>query len=417
MTIEDSIGVALQVDPVVRSHETRKETAALELRRSRRWLPSNPYVNTSVSSSTFERTSGGDELAPETERAGPAFTFFLEQQFDLAGQRSIRIESAELAANIAELNRLHARNNLAARVKTAFTVALMRREISRLEQETFHWEGQAMEAWEQDPRRSLAVDVGRTNAETRLWRARRARQYVSRAYAKALAELRNLLRLPADTAIELEGTLPYDFEPPAEVESLIARGRSQRADLQAQSLLAQWSELQVKLARRNIVPTIALSGFVSHEDGEQQFGGGIGFPLPIFDHPGYEIRSATIDLDKTRAELAAAEQRVATEIRAAHADLLAESEDGRILRDEILPRLRRIAAGRDQLFDAGQGGSAEIINAELEVVEARRDLVDAAADYAVARIELERVVAAPLSAPIEQSGPAAADQQNSGTGD
>lgn len=413
LTIDQAIARALPHDASVVSADSRRRSADLELIRSRRWLPSNPYFNTTISSSTFEQSTGSGsqpgELAPGTENYGPAFTFFLEQEVEIAGQRSLRVRSGEQSHQITELNEIQAKRNAEAKVKTAFLTALMQRDLLQVEEDSLHWEREAEDG--RDGERGQGI--GRTEEETRVWRARRAQRAALRQLEESMGELRHMIRATPAEALTLEGSLPNPLAgelPP--LDTLLAIARRERADLQSQRLVAEWSQVQLTLAKRNEIPSPSLSVFVSHDENGQQYGGGIGIPLPIFESPALDVRAAAVDLDKAREDVGNLEARMEAEVRAAYLSCTATAEDLRDLQQQILPRLRRIAEQRDKQFDRGQATAGQIIDAEMDVLDARRDEINVLAEHALAMVELERVVGAP---PIEvnaSGGTTSPEEQN-----
>lgn len=129
------------------------------------------------------------------------------------------------------------------------------------------------------------------------------------------------------------------------------------------------------------------------------FTAGIALPVPIFywQHTRGEIAESQHherELAATARDLRAA---VAQDVRAAYASATAALRQAVYLRDQLLPSARE--AYRVASVSYGLGGSSA-----LDVLDARRSLLDAALQYADAlaaanssRADLERAVATPLS--------------------
>lgn len=401
LTIEEAVTRAITADPAVATSAARLRNAAIEVERSKAWLPSNPFLSTTISSSTFGQSSASEQPGtplPENGKAGTAYTFFLEQEVEIAGQRSSRIAAAAHSQRVAELNHVQAQREAAATARNAFLNALTQRELVAIERDALHWEKEALRTLQDDygDAASGRERVELSNAEVRVWKARRTRGSADRTYQAALAELARLLHQPAGESLELQGQLPDKFDDLPPEAGLAATAQQHRADLLARQAYTEWAVEELNLAKKNQIPTLNLSAFVSTESGEQQYGGGIGIPLPVFHSTNLEVRSAAVDYDRAQADFAGMRDRVAAEVRAAYDSCRSSEEDVTVLRDEILPRLRQIAAQRDKLFDKGQSTAAELIDAEMDVLDARRDYVLALGTRAMADVDLARAVGAPV---------------------
>ena len=129
------------------------------------------------------------------------------------------------------------------------------------------------------------------------------------------------------------------------------------------------------------------------------FSTGLAFPLPImfWQHTRGEIAQSQYrerELAATERDLRAS---IAEEVRVAYATADAALRQVRYIRDELLPAARDAFRAASAAYAIG-GSSA------LEVIEARRALLDAEAQYTDAlatantsRADLERAVGAPLS--------------------
>ncbi len=112
LTSDDAVSRAQQAHPDVATARTAIAVAEAGLQRSKAWLPANPYV------------SGGAGMT--TQRGvGSNYGGTISQEFEIAGQRTIRaqVASQEVAKAAAAL--AGARLDLAAQVKTAFVDALV----------------------------------------------------------------------------------------------------------------------------------------------------------------------------------------------------------------------------------------------------------------------------------------------------
>lgn len=198
--------------------------------------------------------------------------------------------------------------------------------------------------------------------------------------------------IPTDS-LEVPNTLPP-------LERVIEAGLASRPELASIRAQRAGARANTSLAKQFWLPDLVLG--VSRDYNQPDpalFSTGLAFPLPIFfwQHSRGQIAEASFrerELGATERDLIAA---VTQDLRDAYANARIALQQAVFIRDQLLPSAR--AAYRAASASYSLGGSSA-----LDVLDARRSLLDAETQYAdalaaanISLAELERAVAVPLT--------------------
>ncbi len=220
-----------------------------------------------------------------------------------------------------------------------------------------------------------------------------------RDIANARAALNRLIGRPLGAPVAAADSLsvPPPLPDLALIEPAALGARPELASLAAQQAGAHAA---VSLAREYWLPDIVFG--ISRDyaaPGPGIITTGIALPLPIFfwQHSNGEIREARYRERELAATLVDLRAQVGQDVRAAYATAAAALRQALYIRDQLLPTARE--AYRIASVSYGLGGSSA-----LEVLDARRSLLDAESQYTdalaaanSARADLERATAVPLA--------------------
>jgi cobalt-zinc-cadmium efflux system outer membrane protein len=220
-----------------------------------------------------------------------------------------------------------------------------------------------------------------------------------RDISTAQAALDRLLGRPLGLPILATDSLgvPPDLDALEDLEPLAL---SRRAELESIAQQRRGAGAATSLAREFWLPdiTLGVSRDVTPGAPASAFSTGLAFPLPIlfWQHTKGEIAQSQYrerELAATERDLRAS---IGEEVRTAYATASAALLQARYIRDALLPAAQDAFRAASAAYAIG-GSSA------LEVIEARRALLDAEAQYTDAlaaantsRADLERAVGAPL---------------------
>ncbi len=322
-------------------------------------------------------------------RQGPdsRFTNFeigIGQSFEPASRRSARIAGANAAiahdsAEVDETIRIVLRS-----AAEAYYRALHAGERIRLLDVT---QALAVRVHSIADRRFKAGDIAVLDvnlARASLARVRAEREGAEATRALAVGELKQLLRLEEELAIEGEFARRSETDLDA-----VLQAASQRPELRALEAEAQEAEAELRLGRTFSKPDYGLGVRYSREEGDQIVLGGLTLTLPIFSK-GQELRAVgAARAARLRAELDAARVRVRLEVRSAFEAYSRRLAAVRVLQAEAIPGLDENETLTTRSFDVGQLGLPDLLLIRREILDTRSQYLDALLEAALARVDLD----------------------------
>lgn len=220
-----------------------------------------------------------------------------------------------------------------------------------------------------------------------------------RDVSNASASLNRLLGRPLGAGVLAADSLDVPPELPP-LDSLLARAQSIRPELDGLRSQQAGAHAASTLASQYWMPDLSL-GLSKNifPDTPNSYSGSIGFTVPLFfwNHQRGEVaesRHRERELDATYKDLSA---QVNQDVRQSYAAAVTAFRQAQYLRDALLPEAHRA-------YDVARVSYALGGLSALEVLDARRTLLDAESQYADAlgaandaRADLERAVGAPLA--------------------
>ena len=396
LTLQDALRRALQYNGDIQSALAQRRAAEAELTATRATL--FPQFEWSSSNIRTRLEQGGTVAESTTRQDALTLDWLL---FD-SGQREMRIRQASRTHEVARQSARGTIRALLFEAARAYYEVLRRQELLRVADETVQ-------------RAQTLLDVARTQAEVGTAPAKdvlQAEADLANARVQQI-QARNALRL-AETDLKRligwEATQPLpplqraDTPPePGQMPSLDAlwqRTRQQHPELRTAQLNLQIAQLGVQIARLNAISRmeISLTGFYELEP-TRRTQGQLRFTLrsPIFD--GGLVRA---NLRQAEAEYRSAQARLTQLER----NLYAELESALLTRLETVERLhaaqaalaaaqRNYEAARDALRE-GAGTLIEVLTAQLALVTAETNWVQAVYDSIVADLRLKLATGDPL---------------------
>ena len=194
-------------------------------------------------------------------------------------------------------------------------------------------------------------------------------------------------------SLAIPGPLPL-------LEALQSAALRDRPELAGLAAVQVGARANTALAREFWLPDLTLSAQRDYgpEGGGALFSAGLALPLPVFylQHSRGEIAESQHRERELSASYRDLQVQIAQDVRAAYATASTSLRQATYIRDELLPAAQE--AYRVASVSYGLGGSSA-----LDVIEARRSLIDAQTQYAdalaaasTARSDLLRAVGAPL---------------------
>lgn len=373
LTLEDALALARQRAPALLEAAGRVAEAQGRVAGAAPLLRDNP---------TLEAAAGPRTLADGSH--GPDVTVSLSQPFELGGKRGARRDSARAALASAMSRQRDAERQVLRDVAAAFLRTLHARERLRLARAA---QESAQDTLRVAQRRFEAGDVPVVDANVARVALARARARVAGGEgeeAARLGELRVLLGVPAEEALDVAGDLSalarQSVEPPA--------APPERPDITALTEELEEARAELRLARAAAWPDISLGLSYEREGNESAVLGGLSVPLPFFSR-GQQAQVAVSGRVRQLEQALEAARRVRTaQVEAALTQYRKNREALETLEREALPLLTENESLARKSYEAGEMGLAEFLLVRRDVLDARAEYVDRLLEAALSRAHL-----------------------------
>tara|TARA_R110002096_G_scaffold434832_5_gene658285 strand:+ start:94284 stop:95552 length:1269 start_codon:yes stop_codon:yes gene_type:complete len=220
------------------------------------------------------------------------------------------------------------------------------------------------------------------------------------------AVLRRLLAMPDGSELALgEGLADGGaFQPPATYSELLATATNQRPEVKALRSVVRAREKLVKAKRGGRLPHLAINGNVNYANPntrviplEAEFSASWDVSLIVswspndFSTSKHETDRAQLDLIKASSDLRALEDGLAIAATTAFTEHATALQEITAAGEGLVAAEEGFRARRD-LLAAGAASSTEVLNAETRLRRAQLELINAHANFRIARSRLMHVV-------------------------
>ena len=384
LTLEEAWRRSEAANPTLRSTQARLSAAEGELVDARSFL----WNNTELSVERLRRSVPQPGLATEKQRD---WNTGLAQTFEVAGQPRYRREAAtqELAGLQATLQ--ETRRQVRAEIEQRFVRVLVLQLRITTEEEALKLVEDAAAAVR---KRVAAGEDSRLDGNLAIVEAERGRNQLAVLHEQlieARAELASALQLAPDHLPEVAGEL-MPATPRYSLEQLLAAAR-QRPQLRALELREAAASNRLGLEQAAVYPDITIGVNVGREGPgdarEKLVGVTLSLPLPLFRRNAAGIGRATTELTQAQIERQAADRDVPAQVRALWRNV--ESLRARVkrLEDNVLTSLDQNQRLSATSYRAGEIGLLQLIVVNRQVLDGRRDLIEARSVLRLSTIALE----------------------------
>lgn len=382
LTLPQALELARTQNPELQAARQNIAIARGRLVRARYLNQFNPELGGSAARRSFAELPGGSN----------DYDITLSQELEVAGQRGKRIDEAEtnqakVTQQVSDVER-----RILAQVKDAFYRALYLKRRLKLfrEVETLNRKLQSIAG-----ARFQAGDIAKMEvnvAEVRLGQSRKDTIVAERDYRNALQALERLVGLEPVGRTGPIGELtvtPQTFS----LDRLLRLAQENRPDLQAAALEQRRLQAEKELTRRLIVPNPSLQAFYRNEEaGDTIVGGGLSFPLPVFDRKQAELTQLAGRTSQARYEQQDVELRIQQEVQDAWRSYEAAKEEVGVFETAVLERAEENFVLMETAYREGKIDLLQVVVVQNDLVNAQFSYVDSLWNYWLARTALERAV-------------------------
>lgn len=393
LTEDSAVKVAILNNREVRAALARLGVASAELVQA--GLLSNPVL--SANAKFFD---GGTEI-----EAGLVQSFldvFLLSTRKRIGEAELQATKAHLAREIVRL--VHDVRRAFVHVRAAQRLVDVEREILRAAQASTDLTGELHRA-------GSVTDPQLTADEVALLRAKLAAARSVAASWEAREPLNTLLGLWGDSvAWTVEGVLSDDILASFDLERVETRAVTASFDLAELRAEATADARRAGIVgwEAALAPSeVGLAAKKEVSDSGWGLGPALGFSLPIFDGGGPRRAATAAKLEHTLAEHIARAVEVRSASRRLRERLIALQGQAGFIRDEQLPKARRLVRETLRNYNAMQIGVFGVFAAKQQEIDSARSYVETLREAWLARLDLEELLAGSLNHERINAGPAA----------
>lgn len=386
LTLEHAWKLAEQANPALKNAQANLAAAEGQLADAQGLLWNNPQV----AAERVRRTVPDPGIGEQTQRE---WGMGVTQTLEIAGQQGYRRTAAE--QELAALREIveEARRQLRAEVEQKFVrvVALQLRAEMETGLVDLIKENSAVTRKRFDAGEDTKLDANL--AEVELGRARNQLETVDEQLIQARAELATLLQLSAERLPSVKGTLLVKPGLPYTLDQLLAAAAS-RAQLRALDHREQAARNRLGLERAAVYPDITV-GLNSAREGpgnarEKLVGVSVSIPLPLFRRNAAGIGKASAELTQAEIEKQAAGRDIRARVLTLWAKLDSLRQRTQRLDQSVLQRLEENQRLSTAAYRAGEISLVQMLLATRQVLDTRREVLEAMTDFALTRSELEQ---------------------------
>ena len=379
LSLDQALERAGQFNPSLRQAQIAVQNFAGALEHASVPVPSNPRV----SLQTYEEERADGRVSKEI---GIQFS----QELWIAGQWNLRENAARSRLSAARQRLDYLSSSVAALTRAAFLRTLVAQRAVETAEEVlaanrvlFDFAQRRLEAGEAN---QLEVNTARIG----LGRAQALVAGAEDQYRQAQLALAEVLWLDPAEELVLTGEIaPAELEIPDQA-ALLNRAVQRRGDLAAaaQEVLAAQEELQ--LARRQIIPNLQVFA-VTESDINVGSGAlvGLSFELPLLHRYGGERQQAAAELAAAQLERDTLQLAVRSQVLSAVSAYQASRLRLQALSDEVVAAASQNFDLAMQAFEAGELDAPALTSTQTDLINIRREYLDALNDLVEAGTGLE----------------------------
>lgn len=386
LTLEHAWQLGENSNPVLRQAQAQRAATAGELADSNRLLWNNPRL-----SADLVRRQVPQAMADtQTQREG---AIGIEQTFEIGGQQTYRRRAAQQQRQALDASIEDARREMRGEVERRFVQVLSLQERIVTERQS----AKLVEDTATSVKKRVAAgEDTRLDGNLAVVEAARAGNQISlleEQLIQARADLAATLQLPGSALPVVTGVLDMP-QPAYTLESLLTRAAT-RPQLRALDAREQAAQNRLSLERAARYPDITVGISTGREGAtqarERLTSLTVSVPLPFFRQNGTAIGRASSDLTLAQIEQQTATRNGASSVSALWQKLQSLVARVDALRKTVLPALEENQTLSVKSLQAGEIGLFQLLVVNRQVLDGRRDLIDALTDLRLTRIALQLV--------------------------
>lgn len=387
LTLEEAVTTALKENPDLRALRLEAETAKAQLDKAELPLVSNPSLETYGSKK---------EKAPE-EGSGRVTNYGikLSQEFEVAGQRGIRIDVANKNLSKVSLDIADRERVLRYEVKSAYARALAAKERTALTEEVVRVREDLLNLTKTKYQAGDASALEVNLAEVEAGKARSDLVAARQALEEAILGLQATLGGGSDDLPSVEGQLSPDVTIVPDRGTLKAV-ISERPDIKAAAVDVEKSSRATELVRREAIPNPSLGGFYNRDELRNEVGIILTISIPLFDTKQAEKREAQARLEQAKIRRAGLGLTIERELDETYKNLISTLNQLSLYKKEIIAKSIENLNLLNLAFKEGKISFFDVRLAQRDAIDVRFAYLDALLRAQLAINAMERTTGGSL---------------------
>jgi outer membrane protein, heavy metal efflux system len=371
---------------VARSTRSRADAARMA---ASPLLPANPELTVAVGPRMGSAGRGLDIQAS------------LTQQIQIAGERGLRIDTAERMRDLTDAEIEQLRWFVHCDVHAAFHRALVEEQRLRLAERVVAFQREVLRFAERQIAAGEVAPLTLRLAQAEVAQAEQVLVGTEQSFFASRIRLAQLSGWPASKPPMPEGQVDEPREPAADAQ-LLAVARQRLPSLRAAAARIEEARARAALADREAWPKPSLGVQYNREGNPTVEGayhilmGVVMVPIPSFQRNQGERARARADLGVAEAELDTAGRLLEGQIAEARSEVVAAAKRTRAYGTEVLPRFEENLTLLRRAFELGEIDILALSTGRERFLRIQSDALGAQLDYFFALAGLERVVGVDL---------------------
>jgi outer membrane protein, heavy metal efflux system len=389
MTVDEAVECALKSNPELQAFRLEEEVIKGQGEKARLPLRANPTVEGNLARK-------GKSPVEEGSKRFTDYGFKLSQEFEIAGQRGLRISIADKDLKRTGLEIKDRERTLIYEVKDAFARSVASKKKIELTKEVIKLQQELLDAtvtkFQAGDVSALQVNL----AEVELSKAKRENLLAEREYKENLLALQGLLGSKPDPAFSVEGALSIENFSLPDKDRLIMSTLSRRPDILAVSEEIDSTKSAVELVKKETVPNITVGGFYDRDERRNVVGVEFSIPIPFFDRKQAEVREALARAQQARIRHTGLQRTIRKEVEEAHNNLTSAFGELFLFKTEILSKAMENLGLLNLAFKEGKIGFFDVRLAQKDTLEPQFSYLDAQLKTQLAIHAMDRVTGGEL---------------------
>ncbi|HEY3278807.1 MAG TPA: TolC family protein [Syntrophorhabdaceae bacterium] len=361
VTMTEAVGIGFANNPDLMALRQEAELAKAQLQKARLLLPANPLIAGTLSKKEKPSEAGTGNYTN--------YSLTLSQEFEVAGQRGVRIGLAEknlsrVGFQIRDRERL-----LRYAIKDAFARAISLKNREELTRRVVGFQEELVDFTRIKYRAGSVSGLEVNLSEIELGKAKKDLFSVERELKEALLGLQGLMGVRSNPAFTVHGELsPEKFRVPAK-EELMKRSAEMRPDMKVSVAEVDMSERAIDLAKREAIPNVVLGGFQTRD--EERFDRGVlmSVAIPLFDRRQAERKRAEALALQARIRRSGLEKTLEREIDDAYNNLSLTLRELALFQKEIMNKSMETLSLLNFAYKEGKISFFEVRTAQKDTLE------------------------------------------------